>query len=119
MSERIIAYVDKTVVKISGLKIEGIKPIEIERVLRERVKRPVRVIGVTSDSLQLDIYGLEPDAIMRDEEGIIKAISLAPGLSGTEVAQIDQAEKAQQVDIATLSERINKACAKERWLVEE
>ncbi|PKM88833.1 MAG: hypothetical protein CVU87_06545 [Firmicutes bacterium HGW-Firmicutes-12] len=119
MTERIIAYVDKTMVKIIGLKIKGIKPTDIEKVLLEQVERPVRVIGVTSDSLQLDIYGLDPEAILRDEKGIIKAISLVPGLSGTEIAQIDQAEKAQQVDIKTLSEGTDRACPKERWLFEE
>lgn len=116
MNERIIAYVDKTIVKITGLAITGLKPIDLERVLSETIGRPVRVIGVTSDSLELDVYGLEPEAIMRDEKGIIKAISLITGISATEVAQIDRAEKARQVDISVLSQRVENACPKERWL---
>jgi hypothetical protein len=115
MNQRIIAYVDKTIVKITGLQVTGVKPAELEGILREKVGRPVRVIGVTSESLQLDIYGLEPEAIMQDEKGIIKAISLVPGLTATDVARIDQAEKAQQVDLATLAQCPDRSCPKERW----
>lgn len=115
MAQRIIAYVDKTIVKITGLKIEGIKPIELETILRDKIGRPVRVIGVTSESLQLDVYGLEPEAVLQDEKGIIRAISLAPGLTATEVAQISQAEKARQVDLTVLAQGSVSACPKERW----
>lgn len=115
MTERIIAYVDKTIVKITGLRIKGIKPFEVEKILQERIGRTVRVIGITGDSLQLDIYGLEPEAIRLDEQGIIQAISLIPGLTATEVTQIDRAEKARRVDIIELTEVAESACPKERW----
>lgn len=116
MAERIIAYVDKTVIKITGLKIEGIKPVHLEKLLKEKLGRPARVIGVTSEALQLDVYGLEPEAILADEQGIITAISLAEGITATEVARIDAAEKALEVDIERLAKGPVSACPKERWL---
>ncbi|MDX9872322.1 MAG: hypothetical protein RBT41_07875 [Clostridia bacterium] len=116
MTERIIAYVDKTVVKITGLKIKGMKPVELEKALQEKLGRPARVIGVTSSSLQLDVYGLEPEAILGDEQGIITAISLTEGVTAAEVARIDTAEKALEADVDLLAQGPVSACPKERWL---
>jgi sensor domain CHASE-containing protein len=116
MADKIIAYVDKTIVKITGLRIQGVKPNVIEQLVADQIHRPVRVIGVTGDSLQMDVYDLEPDAILRDEAGVIKAISLAPGLTVSDVAQIDSAEKARTVDMQELAGNQTTGCLKERWL---
>lgn len=116
MSEKIIAYVDKTVVKLTGLKIQGLKPFKLEEFLSSKIGRPVRVIGVTSDSLQMDIYGLEPEAVLEDKEGFIKAISLVPGITASEVVQIEKAEKAVTVPVEELARNRSSACPKERWI---
>ncbi len=116
MSEKIIAYVDKTVVKVTGLKVQGFKPVKLEEVLSSKIGRPVRVIGVTSNSLQMDIYGLEPEAILEDSDGFIKAVSLVPGLTASEVVQIDKAEKAVTVPVEELAKNRSSACPKERWV---
>lgn len=119
MTDRIVAYIDKTIVKISGIKVQGIKPIEVEKLVSERIGRPIRVIGVTSDSLEMDVYGLEPEAILRDNTGIIKAISMVPGLLAADVARIDSAEKAQPVSAEELTRSGGAACPRERRLARQ
>lgn len=116
MADRIVAYIDKTIVKISGIRVQGIKPLDVEKLVAQRIGRPIRVIGVTSDSLEMDVYGLEPEAVLRDDAGIIKAISLAPGLLATDVARIDSAEKAQPVAAEELAGASGAACPRERRL---
>jgi hypothetical protein len=116
MNEKIIAYLDKTIIKITGLQIKGLKPNVLEELVAKHIGRPVRVIGVTSETLQLDVYGLEPEAIMRDEQGIIKAISLVEGLTASDITQIDRAEKAAAVAVEELAKSIEASCPKERWL---
>lgn len=116
METHIIAYVDKTVIKIKGLEIMGMKPFQIEEVLKEIVGRPIRVIGVTGDSIEMDVYGLEPEAILKSEEGIINAISTVEGISATDVARIDSAAKAIEIDVDKIPKGENYGCAKERWL---
>ena len=70
--KRFIAFVDKTVVKITGLSMKGVKPFELEQILQERLKRAVRVIGVSGTDLKLDVYGLAPEEILADENGHYK-----------------------------------------------
>lgn len=119
MTDRIVAYIDKTIVKISGIKVQGIKPIEVEKLVSQRIGRPIRVIGVTSDSLEMDVYGLEPEAILQDDAGIIKAISMVPGLLAADVARIDSAEKAQPVSAEELARSTGAACPRERRLARQ
>lgn len=117
--DSIIAYVDKTIVRITGLTICGLKPNLVEKTLAEYINHPVRVIGVTSDSLQMDIYGLEEEAVLRDEEGIVKVISTVPGLLATEVAKIDRTDSIRTVTADQLLKMDKAVCAKERWLKEQ
>ncbi|MDR3560341.1 MAG: hypothetical protein P4N59_02705 [Negativicutes bacterium] len=116
MDDKIIAYVDKTIVKITGITVCGIKPNELEVAVAQRIGCPVRVIGVSSSHIQMDIYGLEPEAVMRDEEGIIKAISVMPGLTASEVAGIASAQKAREVSAEQLAGRTRGSCGKENWV---
>ncbi|MCY6484126.1 hypothetical protein OW763_07135 [Clostridium aestuarii] len=116
MDTYVIANIDKTVVKIKGLKIKGIKPFEIEKRLTEIIGRHLRVIGVTGNSIDMDVYGLEPEAILKNEEGIIKTISIVEGITASEVTKIDSAEKALEVDIEDIPKGTNYGCARERWI---
>lgn len=111
----VIAHVDKTVLKIKGLSIKGLKPYEVEQVLSQKLERPVRVIGVTGDSLEMDIYGIDPELILQDEQGIIRAVSAVEGISAEELTKIDKAEKIISVYINNLPDSNKSGCAKERW----
>lgn len=111
-----VAHVDKTVIKIKGLKIKGIKPFQIEKKLNEIIGRYTRVIGVTGSSIDIDVYGLEPEAIYRNEKGIIKAISTVEGITAFDVMKIDSAEKALEIDIEDVPKGSSDGCARERWI---
>ena len=115
MGARVIAYVDKTVVKIQGVKVNGLKPIELEKALTDYLKRPVRVIGVTGESIEMDIYGIEPELIFMDENGIVKAISNVEGIHAAELIRIDTAEKVKGIPLEKIPKGEYPGCAKERW----
>lgn len=116
MEDQIVAYVDKTIVKITGIRVQGLKPAELETAVAQEIGCPVRVIGVTSQSIQMDVYGLTPEAIIRNEQGLIQAVSLIPGLTASEVAQIAMAEKARAISAADLAKRTRTSCPKENWV---
>jgi len=116
MDNRIIAHIDKTVVSIGGIEVKGLRPIDLERKLEETIERKVRIIGVAGDSIQMDIYGMEPEAIFKSEEGIVKAVSLVEGILASEVIKISSAEKIVQVDIDDIPKGYSSGCQKERWI---
>jgi hypothetical protein len=116
LEDQIVAYVDKTIVKITGIRVRGIKPAELETAVAKEIGCPVRVIGVSSESLQMDVYGLDPEAILQNEQGLIQTISLIPGLTASDVAQIALAEKARAIPAAELANRTRTSCPKENWV---
>lgn len=115
MEDKIIAYVDKTIVKITGIHVRGIKPADLEKKVAAAIGCPVRVIGVSSQSIQMDIYGLEPEAVLRNEKGFLQAVSLVPGLTASNIMQIATAEKAREVSAVELAKRTRTSCPKENW----
>ncbi len=115
MEDKIIAYVDKTIVKITGIQVRGMKPAELEKQVTAAIGCPVRVIGVSSQSIQMDIYGLEPEAVMRNEQGFLQAVSLVPGLTASNIMQIATAERAREVSATELAKRTRTSCPKENW----
>lgn len=114
--DKIVAYVDKTIVKITGISVRGIKPVDLEQVVSKEIGCPVRVIGVSSQSIKMDVYGMEPEAILRNEQGLITAISLIPGLTASDVACIAAAEKAREISTTELASRPQAVCPKEKWV---
>ena len=116
-SENIIVYSDKAMLKIHGLKIKGLNPRELEEILTKKLQSVVRVIGVTGESVDMDVYGFDVENIKKNEGGIIRAISLAEGITATEVAHIAYAEKIISVDFNTISDK-TPGCAKQRWMYE-
>ena len=76
----IIAHADKSVLKISGLTVKGLNTLQIEELLAAKLKTAVRVIGVTGESIEMDVYQIEPEKIRRDQKGIIEAVALAEGI---------------------------------------
>lgn len=114
--EYIIAHADKTVLKISGLSIKGLNTVELENNLENRLGVIVRVIGVAGESIDLDVYGIDAKDILKDEKGIISAISLTEGITAEEVAKITYAKRIIEVDESDLDKLPKTDCPRERWL---
>lgn len=116
MEAGIIAYVDKTVVKICGLKVSGLKPYELEKKIENVIDKRVRIIGVTGNSIDMDIYGLDSESIYENELGIIEAISMTEGITAMEVMKINSAEKIVEIDYENIPKGEYNGCIKERWI---
>ncbi|NLZ54755.1 MAG: hypothetical protein GX892_16755 [Thermoanaerobacteraceae bacterium] len=114
MDNQVIVYVDKTYVRITGVKVKGLKPYELEQTLKDTLQRYVRVIGVTGTSIEMDIYGLDPEAVYRDEKGIVKAISTVEGITAEDIIKIAQAEKSVEISIEDFPKDDIAGCARER-----
>jgi hypothetical protein len=112
---KIIVQVDKTVIKITGLNIKGLNLQEVEKVIFNKLKSVVRIIGVTGNSIEMDVYGIEEKDILKDQRGIIKAISLADGITLSDLAQISSVKKIKGFDIQHIPE-YNGGCRGERWM---
>ena len=112
----VIVHVDKTVVKVTGLNIAGLNINQLEKVLVDKLKSVVRIIGVTGQSIEIDVYGIAEEDIQKDENGIIKAIAMAEGITLSDIAQISSIEKIKSVDFDKLPEYREGQCMKERWL---
>lgn len=113
---QVIVYSDKTVLKISGLKIRGLNTRELERVLAEKLNSFVRVIGVTGTNIDMDVYGISPEQLQRDKDGILQAVSTVEGITATELIELSHAERALPVDFNSIPSNDNVACARERWM---
>jgi TRAP-type uncharacterized transport system substrate-binding protein len=111
---RIIAYADKTILKIKNIDIKGLNTTELESMLMNRLNTIVRVIGVTGSSLEMDIYKTAPEDILKDAQGIITALSLTEGITAQNVVELS-ALHAVDVDIDRLEMVSEISCARERW----
>ncbi|NMC57258.1 MAG: hypothetical protein GYA50_08570, partial [Eubacteriaceae bacterium] len=96
--QEIIAFADKTILKISNVSIKGLNTKELENSLMEKLNTIVRIIGVTGENIAMDIYNLNPEDVLKDAQGIIKAVSLTEGIKAQNIIDLS-AEKAVQVDI--------------------
>jgi hypothetical protein len=114
MNERTIVYADKTILKITGLKIHGLKPVELEQAVARQLGSAARLIGVTGQSLELDVYGLPPESVLKDEKGLIRAISMVEGIAAGEVETMAAAQRAVEVDANNIPSHTG-GCAGERW----
>ncbi|MDD5944366.1 MAG: hypothetical protein PUD43_01425 [Clostridia bacterium] len=113
---KVIVQVDKTVVKISGIDVKGLNIQQLEKIIKDKLQSVVRIIGVTGSSLEMDVYGIEEEDVLRESDGLIKAISLADGITLTDLAQISSVSKIKTVDINDVPEYEEGQCMKERWL---
>ena len=110
----VMIQVDKTVVKVTGLSVKGLNIQDLEAKLREKVAGIVRIIGVTGDSLEMDVYGVDEEYILRNEEGIIKAVSMAEGIKTNDLTALASVKSIQSVDIDHIPEYVG-PCSGERW----
>ena len=115
-SEKIIAFADKTVFSIKGLEVTGLNTEQLEDILTKKLGTMVRVIGVTSSRIEMDVYGIAPEQIKRDENDVIKAVACAEGITLTDLAQIESNERIVEVDLNSIGEADAPYCARERWI---
>lgn len=113
---QIIVQADKTVIKVSNLSIKGLNAQQLEHILINKIGSMVRIIGVTGSSIEMDVYGIDEIDILKDEEGLIKAISLADGITVDEVTKVSYAKKIRKVDFDNIPSKEGYACSVERWL---
>lgn len=113
---RIFVQVDKTVVRITGLSVRGLNIQQLEDILQKKLKTMMRVIGVTGSSIEMDVYGLEEQDILRNEEGMIQAVSAAEGITVSDVTHLDSVRKIHSVDFDHIPEHREGECMSERWL---
>ena len=114
--EYIIAHADKLVLKISGLEVKGLNAKMLEDILTEKLKTFVRVIGVTGEGIEMDVYGVEPEKIRRDEKGLMESIALAEGITVTDLAKMACSDKIVNVDYNSIPDEPKSSCAMERWI---
>ena len=69
---KVIVQVDKTVVKITGIDVKGLNIQQLEALLKDKLKSVVRIIGVTGSSLEMDVYGIEEEAVLKEGNGCIR-----------------------------------------------
>ena len=113
---RILVQVDKTVIKITGLSVHGLNIGELEGLLQEKLKSMVRIIGVSGDRIEMDVYGLEEKDILRDQDGIIRTVSLARGIQVSDITAMEQVQKIRTVPFDQIPIYTPGECRAERWL---
>jgi hypothetical protein len=111
----VFAYADKTMLRISGLSVRGLNASRLEELLTRELNSQTRVIGVTGQSVELDVYGLDEANILRDEKKIIKAVALAEGITLTDLTSLACSGKTTAVEAAGLRRPAGPHCAGERW----
>lgn len=114
-NNKIIAFADKTVFSISGLEIKGLNIEEIEDNLIKKFGTLVRVIGVTGEHIEMDVYGIYPEQIMKDQNEVIKAVACAEGVTLTDLAQVEKAERIVDINYDEVTPESHLYCARERW----
>jgi hypothetical protein len=116
MPDRVIAYVDKTVLRITGVRVKGLNPLALEKAVTDAIGRPVRVIGVTGESIDMDVYGLPDTAVSRDRNGLVKAIAAVEGIRAEDVIAIETSARARDVALADIPTGPPEGCVRELWL---
>lgn len=111
----IIAHADKSVLKISGVKVRGLNTRQLEELLSEKLHTFVRVIGVTGEGIEMDVYDIEPDQVRKNEQGLIECIALTEGITATELTRMSCSDKIIAVDYDEIPDEPRSACAMERW----
>lgn len=112
---KVIVQVDKTVVKITGVEVKGLNIQQLEEIIKGKLKSLIRIIGVTGSSIEMDVYGVEEEDILREENGLIKAIALADGINISDVTTLSSVKKIQSVNIDSVPDYIENGCMGERW----
>ena len=114
--EYIIAYADKSVLKISGLSVKGMSTTQVEKVLQDKLQTIVRVIGVTGESIEMDVYNAVPEKIRRNAYGVIDALALAEGITVSDLTKVSCSDKIVPVEWKDIPDKPVSNCLRERWI---
>ncbi|MCD8037258.1 MAG: hypothetical protein LUE88_07805 [Clostridiales bacterium] len=114
--EYIIAHADKSVLKISGLEVKGLNTKQLEQILADKLHTFVRVIGVTGENIEMDVYDIEPDQVRKNEQGLIESIVLTEGITVTDLTKITCSDKIVEVDYDSIPAEPISDCKRERWM---
>lgn len=114
--EYIIANADKSVLKISGLEVKGLNTKQLEQILGEKLNTFVRVIGVTGENIEMDVYDIDPEQIRKNEKGLINSIVFTEGITVTELTKVSCSEKIVDVEFDSIPEKPISDCLRERWI---
>ena len=112
----ILAAADKSILKIAGVQVRGLNTRELEERLSRRLHTLVRVIGVTGEKIEMDVYGIDPEQVRRDRDGVLRALSLTEGVIASDLCQMSVSEKIVEVDIRDVPDRPYEGCGKESWM---
>ena len=112
----IIAHADKSVLKISGVEVRGLNTQQLETLLSEKLHTFVRVIGVTGENIEMDVYGIDPEQVRKNEQGLIECLVLTEGITATELTRLVCSEKIVAVDYDDIPAQPRSDCARERWI---
>ena len=112
----IFVQVDKTVVRITGLSVQSLNLQQLEEILQKKLKTMLRIIGVTGSTLEMDVYGLDEEDILRNTQGVIQAIAIADGIHVSDLTQLESVRRIRSVDFDHIPEHREGECMSERWL---
>ena len=87
----------------------------MEKLLQDKLKSMIRIIGVTGNSIEMDVYDIDEKDILREENGIVKAIALADGITVSDVSKLSSVKKIKSVDINSIPKYVKGGCVGERW----
>lgn len=113
---KVLVQVDKTVIKLTGLSVHGLNINELEELLKNKLKSMVRIIGVSGDRIEMDVYGVEEENILRNEQGIIQTVALARGITVSDITKMEHVKKIRTVDVKDIPAYDPTGCKAERWL---
>lgn len=121
MNEKVVVYSDKTMLKITGIKVKGLRPPDLEAKLQEVFDRPVRLIGVTGSKIEMDIYNLDTDSIIKKTDDLASAISFVEGITANNIIEITSSDRIVEVSIEEASKRAKTPgqCGRERWVTSQ
>ena len=116
-NSKVIVYADKNMISISGISVKGLNTTQIEEMLTESIGQNTRIIGVTTENIEMDIYGAA-DYKLEDIAGkLLKVISLTDEITCSDIVSIASNGKLLEVDYKNIpSAEVGGGCVGERWI---
>lgn len=118
MAEKVIVYTDKTMLKITGIRVKGLRAPELEESLQQIFHRPVRLIGVTGNQIEMDIYGLDNEAALNKADGVVQAISFVEGITADNIIEISCSGRSVELNVEEIRRLTASSgqCGRESWI---
>jgi len=118
MAEIVIVYTDKTMLKITGIRVKGLRAPELEERLQQIFHRPVRLIGVTGNQIEMDIYDLDNEAALNKADGVVQAISFVEGITADNIIEISCSGRSVELNVEEIRRLAASSgqCGRESWI---